>query len=202
MCLLSYCQRKFRMPRCLSEVTARSSVFPSVRIHTFNTPSTGARYPSCVPSGEICGSARSGLPKSTSRGIRGGVDFSCAATGRQLNHTQSNNPTTACLSRRITPPTFVSIVGENQPTAPCSAFLSQAKAFREQLGDCHLFDTGLTAEQDHSFRAEFEDDLTTCTAWGTGTVAFGGDGNGSDPHAASFGGDGGEDGVALGADGQ
>src|SRR5277367_3629292 len=93
MCWLSYCHRKLRMPRCLSSVTARSSFLPRVRIHTFSTPFTGARYPSCLPSGEIWGLARSGLPNKTSRGINGVVN--CSWAGRDA----TRNPTTAKRAR-------------------------------------------------------------------------------------------------------
>src|SRR5580704_16161165 len=40
-----------------------------MRIQTLRTPFTGARYASCVPSGEMVGSDRSGLPNRTERGI-------------------------------------------------------------------------------------------------------------------------------------
>jgi hypothetical protein len=60
----------------------------------------------------------------------------------------------------------------------------------------------LTVEQDQRIWAKFKDYLTAGAAWGARTVAFGRDGDCLDPHARSFGCDGCEDGVALGADGQ
>src|SRR5215510_7624674 len=70
MCAESPCQKYWRIPRFASSVTTRSSPFPIVRTQTLRTPSRGARYASFVPSGEICGPARSGDPKRTSRGMR------------------------------------------------------------------------------------------------------------------------------------
>src|SRR5215470_694266 len=79
-CLPSLAQAKNRMPRSASSVTAcaapqstpESSAAPAGKIgatHTLSTPSRGAIQASWLPSGEICGLTRSGLPKSTSRGM-------------------------------------------------------------------------------------------------------------------------------------
>ena len=76
------------------------------------------------------------------------------------------------------------------------------KAFGQQLRDRHLLGAGLAAKQNQSIGAEFEDDLAAGAAGRAGAVAFGGHGDGFDPHAGSFGCDCGKDGVALGADGQ
>jgi len=61
--------REVRMPRPVSDVTGRkvSSAAPISPTHTLRTPSTGAIQASRVPSGEIRGCVRSGLPKRTSR---------------------------------------------------------------------------------------------------------------------------------------
>jgi len=66
----SSAQKAWRMPRYVSEVTTRSSLSPSVRHHTFNTPfASGARYDRSLPSGDSVGDAYSGFPNSTSRGM-------------------------------------------------------------------------------------------------------------------------------------
>src|SRR5689334_13655113 len=52
---------------------ALSSSLPIVLTHTWSTFFlSGAIQARCLPSGEICGLVRSGLPKRISRGIRGG----------------------------------------------------------------------------------------------------------------------------------
>src|ERR1044071_8984384 len=61
-----------RMPRFLSAVTILSSSLPIVLTHTCRTFFlSGAIQAMRVPSGEMCGLARSGLPKRTSRGMSG-----------------------------------------------------------------------------------------------------------------------------------
>src|SRR5690349_13330647 len=62
------------MPRFGSVVThcADAVGAPSLFTQTFKAPFDGAIQASFVPSGETCGSMRSGLPKSTWRGTRGG----------------------------------------------------------------------------------------------------------------------------------
>ncbi len=77
-CRASLAQAKARMPRSVSSVTtcaASQSTPPSPvpeigATQTFSTPSRGAIQASRVASGEICGLTRSGLPNSTSRGMR------------------------------------------------------------------------------------------------------------------------------------
>src|SRR5690242_1951385 len=74
-CLPSHAQAKNRIPRSASSVTAfaPSHSTPSAltgATHTLSTPSRGAIQASWRPSGEMCGLMRSGLPKSTSRGMR------------------------------------------------------------------------------------------------------------------------------------
>ena len=64
-----------RTPRSVSSVTARAASHdtpeaPIGATHTFSTPSSGAIHASRVPSGEIRGLVRSGLPKRTLRGMR------------------------------------------------------------------------------------------------------------------------------------
>src|SRR5262245_12866858 len=72
MCWLVNAHWYCRIPRLRSWVTARALDRSCVgATQTFITPSTGARYVSHDPSGLICGDERSGLPKSTLRGIRG-----------------------------------------------------------------------------------------------------------------------------------
>src|ERR1700722_10174097 len=81
----SLAQLKVRIPRSVSAVitraAAQSTPEPSTpesgsararigAIHTFSTPSLGAIHASDPPSGEIRGWIRSGLPKSTLRGMR------------------------------------------------------------------------------------------------------------------------------------
>jgi hypothetical protein len=60
----------------------------------------------------------------------------------------------------------------------------------------------LTTKQNQGVGTEFENYLTTSAAGSAGSVAFGCNGDCLDPHASSFGGNGGKDGVALGADGE
>ena len=63
-------QKYWRMPRALSEVTARAlAVSPAGAIQTFITPSTAATQLRYLPSGLICTLVRSGLPNNASRGI-------------------------------------------------------------------------------------------------------------------------------------
>src|SRR5580692_198325 len=74
-CRPSRAQAKNRIPRSVSSVTtfAPSQSTPSAptgATHTLSTPSCGAIQASWLPSGEMCGLTRSGLPKSTSRGMR------------------------------------------------------------------------------------------------------------------------------------
>src|SRR6266850_931923 len=84
------------MPRFLSAVRFLSSCWPTVRIHTCKTLcSSGARYAKYFPSGEIFGSTRSGLPKSTWRGMSGG---SCAkACPTPTSETMTTVATSQCL---------------------------------------------------------------------------------------------------------
>src|SRR5580658_3090409 len=74
-CLPSLAQANIRMPRSASSVTtvAASQSTPEVPIgatQTLRTPSCGAIHASRVPSGEMWGLTRSGLPNSTLRGMR------------------------------------------------------------------------------------------------------------------------------------
>ena len=74
-CLPSQAQAKNRTPRSVSSVTAfapsqSTPEAPTGATHTLSTPSRGAIQASWLPSGEMCGLTRSGLPNSTSRGMR------------------------------------------------------------------------------------------------------------------------------------
>src|SRR5580704_5873866 len=75
-CLPSRAQANARMPRSVSSVSGRAAAQstpgspPAGATHRFSTPSRGAIQASALPSGEICGLVRSGLPKSTLRGMR------------------------------------------------------------------------------------------------------------------------------------
>src|ERR671917_680985 len=75
MCLLSSAQKKSRMPRLRSSVTGSnpspSMGEPTGPTQTFRTPFFGAIKARLSPSGERRGLTRLGLPKRTSRGIRG-----------------------------------------------------------------------------------------------------------------------------------
>ena len=67
-----YAQKYRRTPRFVSLVMARAFVKSLAgATQTFITPFTGAVKEIIEPSGESCGAARSGLPKSTARGISG-----------------------------------------------------------------------------------------------------------------------------------
>src|SRR6266568_6792967 len=73
-CLPSRAQANTRTPRSVSSVTAVAAAQSTPEedtgaTHTLSTPSRGAIQASWLPSGEICGLTRSGLPKSTSRGM-------------------------------------------------------------------------------------------------------------------------------------
>ena len=76
------------MPRSVSSVTtvAASQSTPEApeapmgATQTFSTPSRGAIQASWLPSGEICGLTRSGLPKSTSRGMSSAM-LTCLSHG-------------------------------------------------------------------------------------------------------------------------
>src|SRR4051794_20124025 len=61
------------MPRSVSSVTGSKLEPPTCPTQTLSTPSTGARYASRVPSGDMAGAAFSGLPKRTERGMRVGA---------------------------------------------------------------------------------------------------------------------------------
>src|ERR1700744_3064592 len=62
------------MPRFLSAVTTRSSFVLKLFIQTCRTLfESGASQASREPSGDSAGEVRSGLPKSSSRGIKGGA---------------------------------------------------------------------------------------------------------------------------------
>src|SRR5947208_1845916 len=59
------------MPRSRSWVTGCACQEPTGVTHTFSTPSSGAIHARRVPSGEMRGLMRSGLPNRTWRGTRG-----------------------------------------------------------------------------------------------------------------------------------
>src|SRR6185312_16945952 len=78
------------MPRFLSAVRILSSFLPMVLIHTCKTFFlSGAIHASCLPLGDTVGELRSGLPKSTSRGMSGGG--SARAGAAAANELASNS---------------------------------------------------------------------------------------------------------------
>src|SRR6185369_5675207 len=91
MVLLSWVQKYWRMPRFLSAVTTLSSSLPIVLTHTCRTFFlSGAIQDSRLPSGERRGAVRSGLPKSVSRGMRGGSSARTAAAGPMVIAASTN----------------------------------------------------------------------------------------------------------------
>ncbi len=88
-CRPSRAHANARMPRSVSSVTGRAAVQstpdspPIGATHRFSTPSRGAIQASAPPSGEICGLVRSGLPKSTLRGMRSTMRQCLSHAGNQ-----------------------------------------------------------------------------------------------------------------------
>src|SRR5262245_47214949 len=80
------------MPRFLSSVNFWGAAFsPTGWSHTCKTfLSSGSMYAIDLPSGEIFGLVRSGLPKRTSRGIKGGN-----SAVAELAHNATNIPAAA-----------------------------------------------------------------------------------------------------------
>ena len=65
-----------------------------------------------------------------------------------------------------------------------------------------MFGAGLSTKKNLCIGAEFKNHLAAGSARCAGAVLFGSDRDGFDYHAWSFGGDGGEYGVAFGTDGE
>src|SRR5579863_5436778 len=85
------------MPRSVSLVTTRaaSQSTPEAPIgatQTLSTPSFGAIQASRVPSGEMCGLTRSGLPNSTLRGMRSTMPNAYHTGGNRRTGRQPGSP--------------------------------------------------------------------------------------------------------------
>src|SRR5882724_1799296 len=111
------------MPRSLSSVMTRAAARSapvsvlSGASQTFRTPSCGAIQASCVPSGEMLGETRCGLPNRTGSGMRSGICYSLsrdsAVAGAWLTVARARR-----LTQRIPPKSYAASPLRRQVACP------------------------------------------------------------------------------------